>query len=46
MLLNGQSVQTAELQHGDQIDIGGQIFRFLCDTRDIEPETYQINDED
>jgi pSer/pThr/pTyr-binding forkhead associated (FHA) protein len=45
VLLNGESVQTAELQHGDHIDIGGQIFRFICDTRDIPPETYQIDGE-
>jgi pSer/pThr/pTyr-binding forkhead associated (FHA) protein len=45
ILLNGESVQTAELQHGDQIDIGGQIYRFLCDIRETEPDTYQIDDE-
>ena len=45
VLLNGECVQIAELQHGDQIDIGGQVYRFLCDSRDTEPDTYQIDDE-
>jgi pSer/pThr/pTyr-binding forkhead associated (FHA) protein len=45
VLLNGESVQTAGLQHGDQIDVGGQVYRFLCDNRDDEPDTYQIDDE-
>ncbi|MFQ5717965.1 MAG: FHA domain-containing protein [Acidobacteriota bacterium] len=45
-LLNGKSVQTANLQHGDQIEIGGQVFQFICDTRDVDPETYQIDADD
>ena len=43
VLLNGQSVETAELHHGDQIEIGEQVFQFIVDTRDAEPETYPID---
>ena len=46
VLLNGESVHTADLQHGDQIEIGGQIFQFICDTRDADPETFQIEADD
>jgi pSer/pThr/pTyr-binding forkhead associated (FHA) protein len=43
--LNGEIIQIAELRHGDRIDIGGQVFQFLCDAREVQPETYQIDDD-
>jgi len=43
VLLNGQSVAAAELHHGDKIEIGKQVFQFIVDTRDADPETYPID---
>ena len=43
VLVNGQPVEAANLQHGDKIEIGGQVFQFIVDTRDADPEAYPID---
>lgn len=43
VLVNGQSVEAAELHHGDKIEIGEYVFQFIVDTRDADPETYRID---
>ncbi len=43
VLLNGGSVQSAELQHGDRFEIGGQRFLLTIEEREMEPETYEMS---
>lgn len=43
VLLNGEPVSESVIQHGDRIEIGGQVFQFLVDERDDDPETYVIS---
>ena len=43
VLLNGASVQAAELRHGDRFEIGGQRFLLAVEEREQEPETYELN---
>jgi len=43
ILVNGSPVQTAELHHGDTVEIGDQRFVVAVEERDREPETYEID---
>jgi len=43
IVVNGSPVQTAELHHGDTVEIGGQRFVVAVEERDREPETYEID---
>ena len=41
-LLNGTAVQSAELRHGDQFEIGGRRFMLAIEEREREPEAYEL----
>jgi pSer/pThr/pTyr-binding forkhead associated (FHA) protein len=43
VLLNGGAVQSAELNHGDRFQIGGQRFLVAIEEREQEPETYDLS---
>ena len=42
VVVNGKAVKSARIQHGDRIEIGGQILQFICDERDQDPEIYEL----
>jgi pSer/pThr/pTyr-binding forkhead associated (FHA) protein len=42
VLVNGSPVQSAELHHGDAVDIGEQRFVVVIEEREAEPEVYEI----
>ena len=43
ILVNGAAVKTAELHHGDTVEIGEQRFVVVVEERVAEPETYEID---
>ena len=43
ILVNGSAVQAAELQHGDEVEIGEQRFVVVVEERETEPEVYEID---
>ena len=42
-LLNGTSVHSAELRHGDRFEIGGQRFQLAIEEREREPDAYELS---
>ena len=42
ILLNGEPVQSAELSHGDRLDIGSLEFQVVVEKRTAEPEAYEL----
>lgn len=40
--LNGMPVQSAELQHGDQIEIGTLTFQLVVERQAVEQEVYEL----
>jgi len=45
LVLNGNPVQTAELQHGDRLEIGGLKFQLVIEERREAPEVFEITAE-
>jgi pSer/pThr/pTyr-binding forkhead associated (FHA) protein len=43
--LNGGPVQSAELEHGDRLEIGGLKFQLVVEERLEEPEVFEITAE-
>jgi pSer/pThr/pTyr-binding forkhead associated (FHA) protein len=43
LMLNGRPVQVALLGHGDRFELGGQCFQLVIETRQEEPETYELS---
>jgi len=41
-LLNGTTVQSAELRDGDQFEIGGRRFLLAIEEREREPDAYEL----
>jgi len=46
LFVNDSAVQTAELQNGDRIQLGGSTFQFIVETRQESPEVYELTVED
>jgi predicted component of type VI protein secretion system len=44
--INGRQVQVGELAHGDRIEIGTQVFRYVVELRDEEPAVYVLDSEE
>lgn len=44
--VNGRVVQVSELTSGDRIEIGSQVFQYVVDEREPEPEVYELNVEE
>jgi pSer/pThr/pTyr-binding forkhead associated (FHA) protein len=42
VLLNGHAVQTAELKHGDRIQLGESTLQFILEERSASPRTYVL----
>jgi len=40
--LNGATVRSAELRHGDRFEIGGRQFVLAIEVREREPDTYEL----
>ena len=40
---NGAAIQATQLEHGDQLMIGGHTLQLLIEKRDAAPETYVIS---
>lgn len=40
--VNGRVVQVSELAHGDRIEIGSQVFQYVVEEREVEPEVYEL----
>lgn len=42
--LNGSAVRTAELKHGDRIQLGETALQFLVEERSTAPPTYELSE--
>ena len=43
--VNGRVVQVSELTGGDQIEVGSQVFRYVVEEHEVEPEVYELTPE-
>lgn len=41
--VNGAAVQSAELGHGDRIEMGAQSFVLAVEERELEPDAYELS---
>jgi pSer/pThr/pTyr-binding forkhead associated (FHA) protein len=41
--VNGRPVQVVELANGDRIEIGSQVFQYVVELREDEPEVYELD---
>jgi pSer/pThr/pTyr-binding forkhead associated (FHA) protein len=41
--VNGRRLQVVDLAHGDRIEIGAQIFQYVVERREEEPEVYELD---
>jgi pSer/pThr/pTyr-binding forkhead associated (FHA) protein len=41
-IVNGETVQSAELRQGDRIEIGGRAFVLSIEARELEPDAYEL----
>ncbi len=42
--VNGRVVQVSELNHGDRIEVGSQVFQYVVEQRVAEPEVYELTE--
>ena len=43
VVVNGEPVRSAPLEHGDRLQIGAQTFQVLIETRSSAPDVYELN---
>ena len=43
--VNGNRVQVEDIEDGDRIEIGNQLFQLVIEEREAEPETYDLTHE-
>jgi len=45
IVLNGRQTTAGDLKHGYRFEIGSQGFQFVVESRDTEPDTYELTGE-
>ena len=45
IVLNGRQTQAGDIKHGYRFEIGSQGFQFVVESRDSEPDTYELTGE-